>query len=198
MLFHLFEASAGGAERLVVAVEDDVFAQLTLERAVEQLYLLRRGEAYLLEVFFVVADDPGVVACEHAFEFLAYRLIEAVHVVDADAFAVGRVCDEHAAGLSVDAGAWRFVPLGDGFDLEVDVAAHAGALDVGLGDGHGARRDVGAEYFEVDLALVGVVVVEAVKQLGVKVFPLFKGEAFAVDAGVDVGGDQGGFYQECA
>ena len=133
-----------------------------------------------------------MVAGEDVFEFRADGLVEAVHVGHRDALAVGRVGDEHAGGSG------RCLPGREGFALQFDVFRNAGALDVGAGNLDGFGRDVGTVDFEVEGAFGRVVVVEAVEKLLVEVGPALEGESLAVDAGVDVCGDEGGLDEEGA
>ena len=132
-----------------------------------------------------------MVALEYVFQFRPDHLVQPLHIVGADALAVGRVGDDGAVGRS-------FVPGRQGLGFQLDHTAYAGALDVACGDFDGFWGDVGAIDFHIDVALVGVVVVEAVEQGGIEILPVFKGEMLAVDAGVDVGGDQGGLDQKSA
>ena len=185
------QASTLPAETLVITFEDNVFAELAFDRAVEDGNLLRRGEADFRDVFVFSGDNPGVVAFEHVFQFLADEGVEALHVVGADALAVGWIGDENTPLGS-------FGPCRERFGLQVDHAPHACAADVAVGYLHGLGRDIGAVDFIFELALGRVVVVEAVEQRGVEIFPVLEGEVFAVNARIDVGGNQSGLNQECA
>ena len=186
----MLELAAGGAEVAFVALEDDIFAQLAVERTVHEAHLLGRRQADLLEVFLAIADDPGVPAGEDVLQPRAYSLIESVHVGSGDALAVGGIGDKDAGRHG------RLGPLGYGLDFQVDIAADAGAADVAAGDVDGCRGDVGADDGELDGTLGRVVVPQTLEELGVEVGPMFEGEVLAVDAGHDVGGDEGGLDEE--
>ena len=82
--------------------------------------------------------------------------------------------------------------------LQLDVLAHACALDVALGDGDGFRRIVGTVDFIFKLALGGVVVVDGVEKLLVEVGPVLESEVAAEHAWIDVAGNQGCLDEECA
>jgi len=53
------------AERFVIPLEDDVFAQLTFNRAVEDRNLLLRRQADFGDVFVLSGDYPCMIPLEH-------------------------------------------------------------------------------------------------------------------------------------
>ena len=121
------------------------------------------------------------------FQPVAYRLVEPQQVARRKAFAIGRVGDENTFGRGC-----RFIPL-EGHDFEVDVFGYAGTFDVLGGNVDSPGRDVAAVYAMSKFAFVAVVVVECLEKLLVEVLPPFEGKALAEDAGIGVGGDEGGF-----
>ena len=124
------------------------------------------------------------------FEPVAYRFVEPQQVARREPFAIGRVGDEDTFGRGC-----RFIPL-EGHDFEVDVFGHAGTLDVLGGNVDGPGRDVAAVYAVGKFAFVAVVVVESLEKFLVEVLPPFEGKALAEDAGIGVGGDEGGFDEK--
>ncbi len=185
------QTASFGAEMLVVALEYDVFAELALDGPVEDGDFHRRGESDFVDKLVLGGDNPGVIPLEHVFELLAYKAVQSLHVVGADALAVGGIGHQ-------DATLGGLVPLREGTGVELDHAAHTGAADVLRGDINGAGRHIGADDLMGELAFAGVVVVEAVEKLGVEVLPVLEGEVAAVDTRVDVCGDEGGLDEERA
>ncbi len=190
-VFAASDLASAAHKVLALALKDDILAQRALQRAVHHGDFLARSQADTGKVLVAVADNPGVVAGEYMLELGADEGVEGVHVVDTDALAVGRIGHHHAGRLrGLGPGAQRLA-------LQLYVAGHAGALDIALGDGDSLGRDVGAVYLVGDGALAAVVVVQAVKELGVEVGPALKCKSAAEDAGVDVGGDEGCLDKEC-
>ncbi len=124
-------------------------------------------------------------------QFGAEQAVEAFDVVGLEAFAVGRIGNEHAVGRG-------FFPGAERLELQVDVFGHTRALEVALGDGYGTRRHVCADNGACYFAFGRVIVVEAFKQLPVKVGPLLESKSFAENAGCDVGRNQSAFDQKGA
>ncbi len=126
------------------------------------------------------------------FQLAADRFVECIHIGSADTFAIGGICHDDARRL------WSFGPFRQWHHFEIDIFGYASALEVRLGDGYCLGRDVGAYDGHVYLAFAAFVVVKSVEQLAVKVLPMLEGEAFAVDARIDVGCDKRSLDQEGA
>ena len=117
--------------------------------------------------------------------------VELVDIFQLEALTIGRVADEGAAlGHLVD-----FVDVAA---FELDVFVKAGILDVGTRNGNGLALDVAAVYLVGELALSAVIVIDALKQLGIIVGPILERIAVAVHARSDVGTDKGCLDEEGA
>jgi hypothetical protein len=119
--------SAFAFEVFHLPVEYDVFAEFAFQSSVIQRQLYRWRESYLCEVFITVAYDPGMVSGEYVFELFSYQGIQAVHILYADAFAVGRVRDQHTLSRSLG-------PLRQRFYFKFNIFGHTGTLDVAFGN----------------------------------------------------------------
>ena len=87
-------------------------------------------------------------------------------------------------------------PVGHGLHFHRDHIVHLSVLDVLAGYGHGLGVDVAAHDLEIERTLGRVVVIESLEQFRIEIRPLLERESLAVDAGVDVGGNQSSLYQE--
>ena len=118
---------------------------------------------------------------------------ELLGVFHFQALVVGRVCDDDA-GLCHGGG----LPGGEVPALDADHVLQAGGAYVAAGCLHGLGVDVGADDGVGGVALLAVVVVEALEELAVEVGPLLESVAGAEDARVDVRGYECGFDEEGA
>ena len=132
----------------------------------------------------MVGDDPGIVADEVALEVFAYCLVEVEDVVGGDAVSVGRI--GYHDGL-VD-GLLKLVEVAllyadDIFDACIGYIVQS-YLD-------GLAIDVVAIYLMVEIALLAVVVVYSVEEVGIEVLPLLEGILFAEDPRIHIEGYEG-------
>ena len=79
------------AEFLVLAVEYLILAELAIQASVLQGDTGTGLQAYLVEAFIPIGQDPGCIAREGMLQSLAYHGIQPQQVVGRDAFAVRRV-----------------------------------------------------------------------------------------------------------
>ena len=131
-----------------------------------------------------------MITKEHLFEFLPYQAVKAVHILGADTFAIRRVGYEHPVLRG-------FCPGRKRAGLQIDHTPHTGALYVAFGNFNGFGRYVGAIYLEIELTLTRIIVIDAVEQFVVEVFPVFKREMPAIYTGVDIRRNQGSLDKEC-
>ena len=144
--------AAGSAKRVELAVEELIFAELAVERAVVEGNFETRLQADGFKAFFLVTDNPSLVAAEGMFQRLADHLIKPREVFGLEAFAVWRV--GHHDRLLGRLLKLLEVALLQGYDV-----AHACSLHVGIGCLNGTQVKVVAVNLMVEGTLLRVVVV---------------------------------------
>ena len=122
-------------------------------------------------------------------EYFANHAVCSEQVWGGYSFAVWRVC--HHYGLVL----WllEVLEVGQG---HADVLGQSGGAYVQVGFLYGVGVDVVAVYMVVELALLRVVVVDAVEEFGVEVGPFLKRIALAEHAGSHIAGYEGGFDKQ--
>ena len=65
-----------------------------------------------------------------------------------------------------------------------------------MSSSYGVGVYIAAIYFEVKLTFGAIIVIERFEEFGVEVGPFLEGESPAIDAGVDISGDQSSLDQE--
>ena len=115
----------------------------------------------------MVTDNPGVIALEDILQLRTDKFVKPLHVVRGDALAVRGIGDQHTVGGGFGPGRQRLC-------LQLYHAPHTRALDVLLGNLDSLGGNVGAVYLEIELLLVGVVIIQTVKQLRVEVAPVLE------------------------
>ena len=186
----LYGASVG-AEIIVTAVKQDIFAQRAFQRTVKHRNLDGGLQADIVEILRVRAYQPCVPSREITFQICSDGAEHLGHVLLFQTMVVRRV-HHQASGFGVVG------PVGHWLAFHFHHVLHLCVLDVAERDGHGVGIDVAAIDLESEGTFGAVVIVEVFEKLFVEVGPFFESEAFAVYAGIDVGGDQCGLYQECA
>ena len=171
------------------ALEELVFVVTAVDGAVEQPDALAGFEADAREQVVLGTDNPCGASGEVVLEGAAEFSVERGQVVAADAFAVGRVCDEEPQPCGSN-------ELLYGHGPEVDVLVEARAFNILLRYLDGAQGTVEAVALEVELPFRAVVVVKAVEELLIEVAPFFKGKGGAVYAGRYVQCNHGGLYEQ--
>ena len=175
---------------LVGAIENFVLAQFAFQIAVEQR-IAHRGTEPDLVGEFAIGNEPGIVALKHEFEPVADGVVEFVDVLILQSLAIGRIGDQHALF-------GRFLPVGDRSLREFNHLAQSGAFHIGLCNGNGLDRHVGTVDFVLKIPLLGIVVVDVVKQLFIVVAPVLEGIFLAIHARIDVGGNHSRLNQKRA
>ena len=188
LVLRLYDAALF-AELLHLAFEHGILAELTLQRTVVERNLDRGFQSYLFETFLAVAQNPCVVAAEGMLQPFAYHFVGAQEVGCGDAFAVGRI--HHDDALLGRSGEVFEILLADGDFLRQTSCAH---VEIGGVDGFHVVVVAVDVVFEV--ALLRVVVVDFVEQVGVEVRPFLESKLFAENAWRNVACDEGSLYRE--
>ena len=200
---------ASGSTMLVqTAVEKHVLAQLALQRTVVKGCLQRRLQSDLVEALLAVAQDPRLAACQFTLQLLPDSLVQAQQVGRRDALAIRRIRDDEEVRASLvacrrrgdapglvgssihDRGGQRKLRLTEVGLLDGDVLSQARSLHVASRDAHSLRVVVATIDVMGELALAGVVVVDALEEFAVEVGPLLEGIALTEHARSDAASDQ--------
>ena len=191
LIVHPLDMASLGAEIGITAIEKHILPQRALDASVENRKLHRRLQSDAGDIVVIRPDYPHVPAGEILFQAVADAPVELVDIVRFQTVSVGWICHHHAR-LGV------FRPFRQGTARDLHHLLHLCRPHVPACYGHGLRVDVAAVYLEGELTLVAVVIVEPLEEVGVEIGPFLEGEMRAVDARVDVGGDEGGLDQECS
>ena len=167
-------------------------AQLAVQRTVVQVYLGGGSQTYATEVFFAIADNPCLPTGKNVFKFRPYGLVESLHVRSADTLTIRRIGDDNAFGCRC------FFPCGYGLYGQIHILGHTGGSEVAAGYINGCRRDVTADDGMCDGAFFTIVIGQTIKEVGIKIGPMFKGKALTEHTRLDIGGNQSGFHKEGA
>ena len=176
--------TAFAAEGLHLTVEHLVFAEFALQRAVVQGYLDAGLQADLLEALLTIRQDPCIAAHELVFQPLADHAIGAEQVGCRDTLAVGRVAHE-------DSLVFRLLEVFEVLLLNGDVAGQSGSLGIDAGRVDSLHVDVVAVDVMVERALLRVVVIYLVEEVGIEVGPFLEGILLAEEARSHVACDEG-------
>ena len=180
-----------GPEVLILSAKYLILAQLAVERAIEERQAHTGLKANLIEQLLARRDHPRFAAHELMFEALAQRPVKPEQVGRHEALPVGRI-GHHQGGLG------RLRELLQGAARHADAVRHTRTLGVGYRGVDGGLIEVVPIYFMVELAFLGVVVVNTVEQVAVEIAPLLESERLAEDAGIDVARNKGGLDEQGA
>ena len=183
----------------VFAGKELVLVVQAVQFAVKQVDLLRRFESYTLECILIGRDDPRRCTGELMLECCADIGIQ-VHdvLILPNALAIRRIDhDQRAAGywlLTIGCwllaiGCWLLVVEFDLFHADlanVHILLHAGRADVLQGGLHGVIACIGGIDMMGELALVGIIRHQCIKQIFVEIFPVLECKMLAKQSGRDI------------
>ena len=179
------------AEDLHLAVEHLVFAELALQRTIEQRNLDAWLQANLFEAFLAIAEHPGVVAYKLMFQAFANHLVGGQQVGSRNTLTIGWV-GNHNAGVQ------GLLEVLEVLFCHRDIIGQSCCLDI-----HACGVDsfdiyIVAVDVVVERSLLGVVIINLVEELRVEVGPLLKGELLAEQTWCHVAGDKGSLDEQGA
>ena len=188
LLFGLHHATFR-AEVLQFTVKHLVLTELALQTAVVKGNLDAGLQTNLVEALLAVAQYPGVVALELVLQSLTNHLVGTQQVGCRDTLTI-RWVRYH------DALVGRLCKVLEVLLLYGDDIAQSGCLHIHAGGVHSLHVDVVAVNLVVKLTLLTLVVVDLIKQVGIKVRPLLKGKLLAEQSWCHVLGYQGSLNQQ--
>ena len=160
-----------------------VFAELAFQRTVVQRYFDGRFQAYLVETFFAVTQNPGIVIQELVFQPFADGPVQPQQVGRGDTFAIRRIGDD-------DAFLGRLRKLVEILLGYFDLFAQSGSFDIPCGDVYGVAVNVVTIDLMCEFTFLRLVVVNPVKHLLVEVRPFLESIFLAEYARCDAAGDK--------
>ena len=191
LLFLGLEDVSLAAELLQFSAEHLVAAQFALQCSVVERNLDAWAQTNLLEALFAVAQHPRLVALEGMLQSLAYHLVGLQQVGCGDALTVGRVGNHDGRFL----GLFEVLEV---LECHGDVVGEACRPNVPQCGVHRLGVYVVAIDMVVELALLRVVVVYLVEEVGIEVLPLLEGELLAEESRSHVVGYEGCLDKQCA
>ena len=180
-----------GPEIIITAIEEHIFTKGAFQTAIQKRNLHRWFQTNIGEVLIIETEDPGGPALEMLLESGSDTAIEVCHIIGLQSGTIRRIHHEHT-GLGI------LCPVGHRAAGEFDHLLHLGALYIASCDSFGIGIYIAAIDLIVEVAFGRIIIVDFLKEFGIKIGPFLESEILAVDTGIDIGRNKGCFDEECA